>query len=110
MPRGFRGLFKTADGGSTWSPANDGLQQLAQIGAIVVGMAVDSIRRGTAYAATSGDGVYKTTDGGATWSRFNDGLGSLDVRALLIADDGIYAATAAGVFRSTLESAPGVSR
>jgi photosystem II stability/assembly factor-like uncharacterized protein len=57
------------------------------------------------YAGTSGNGVYKTIDAGATWAPFNEGLSSFDVRALAIAADGVYAATAAGVFRARRQSA-----
>jgi len=65
-PRGFRGVFKSVDGGASWTPANSGLDGLAQTGVIVAAMAVDPNHRGTLYAATSGDGVYKTADWGAT--------------------------------------------
>jgi photosystem II stability/assembly factor-like uncharacterized protein len=99
-PRGFRGIYKTIDGGETWLLANNGLDRLTQIGVIIVSIAMDPIRPGTAYAATNGDGVYITSDGGATWTPWNEGLGSLDVRALALAEDGLYAATASGVFKA----------
>ncbi|MCW5518353.1 HYR domain-containing protein [Aureitalea sp. L0-47] len=65
------GLWKTTDGGSSWSPMSD---QLASIG--VSGIAVDHNNPNTVYILTGdGDGadtysigVMKSTDGGATWN------------------------------------------
>jgi photosystem II stability/assembly factor-like uncharacterized protein len=98
-PVGFRGMFKSTDAGATWSPINNGLDRLAQVGATIVSLAIDPTDPGTLYAATSGDGVYRTRDGGAIWASFNDGLPTFDIRAIAIAPDGVYAATASGVFR-----------
>jgi hypothetical protein len=65
------GVWKTTDGGSTWSPMSDAL---ASIG--VSGIAVDHANPNTVYILTGdGDGadtysigVMKSTDGGATWN------------------------------------------
>jgi hypothetical protein len=65
------GVWKTTDGGATWSPMSDAL---ASIG--VSGIAVDHANPNTVYILTGdGDGadtysigVMKSTDGGATWS------------------------------------------
>ena len=69
------GLWRTTDGGSTWTPLTD---TLASIG--VSGIAVDHGNPNTIYILTGdGDGadtwsigVMKSTDGGATWA--NTGL------------------------------------
>ena len=58
-----RGLFKTADGGSTWE--RKGLN-----GRSVYALASDPDDPSIIYASTS-NGVYKTTDGGESWSEPN---------------------------------------
>ena len=65
------GLWKTTDGGSTWTPMSDSLASLG-----VSGIAVDHNNPNTVYILTGdGDGgdtqsigVMKSTDGGSTWS------------------------------------------
>jgi photosystem II stability/assembly factor-like uncharacterized protein len=67
------GLWKTTDGGMTWSAITDGQVKSASVGAVAVsesnpdivyiGMGETCIR-GNIMA---GDGVYKSTDAGKTW-------------------------------------------
>ena len=67
------GLWKTTDGGDTWTPVTDGQIKSASVGAVAVsesnpdvvyiGMG-ESCIRGNIMA---GDGVYKSTDAGKTW-------------------------------------------
>lgn len=67
------GVWKTTDGGTTWSPVSDGQIASASVGAI----AIDPRQPDTVYVGMGegqlrgnvlqGDGVYKTEDGGATW-------------------------------------------
>ncbi|MCP3960310.1 MAG: hypothetical protein GY719_20905 [bacterium] len=63
------GVFKSTDGGTTWSAANDGLTQLT-----IMALAIDPQTPSTLYAATFSDGVFKSTDGGVTWSLASEGL------------------------------------
>ena len=68
------GLWKTTDGGMTWSVITDGHVKSASVGAVAVsesnpdivyiGMG-ESCIRGNIMA---GDGVYKSTDAGKTWT------------------------------------------
>ena len=74
------GVFKTTNGGASWSPVNSGLDGLAALG--VLSLAIDPTAPDTVYAGT-GSGLYKTTTGGASWSLANTGLTSV-VNALAI--------------------------
>jgi photosystem II stability/assembly factor-like uncharacterized protein len=95
------GVFKTTDGGVSWS--STGLSQSISV------LAVDPRVPTTIYAArgwdASGagwDGVFKSTDGGATWSAVGPPLSwasSLAVDATATAT--LYAGSAYGVLRST---------
>ncbi len=68
------GVWKTTDGGTTWSPMTDGLSSLAS-GYI----AIDPNNNLTLYYGTGelhycgdcfyGDGLFKSTDGGTTWTK-----------------------------------------
>ncbi len=67
------GLFRTTDGGSTWTPISDGKIPVGSMGSVAVadsdpniiyvGTGSDGIRSNV----STGRGVYRTTDGGATW-------------------------------------------
>jgi len=73
---GQAGLYKTTDGGDTWSVINDGLPGRAgrcpSFPSTTIehihALAVDPADSLIVYAATS-EGLYKTTDGGASWSK-----------------------------------------
>ncbi len=82
-PNAERGLFKTTDGGKTWSPI---LQRDENTG--VVDVAVDPTDSRIVYAALyqhrrtpfgfvgggAGSGLFKSVDAGATWTRLSAGL------------------------------------
>jgi len=67
------GMWRTTDGGATWTPISDGQFKTGSVGAIAVsesdpntlyvGMGEPDIRGN----ASAGDGVYKSTDAGKTW-------------------------------------------
>jgi hypothetical protein len=95
------GVWKSSDGGSTWTPIFDN-QGTTSIGALLV--VGSTLYVGTGEANTSSDsyagiGVLKTTDGGATWSQVggNELNGALIFR---LAQDGtkIFAATSHGLY------------
>ena len=68
------GLWKTTDGGTTWTPAADKFLKSSSVGAVAVsesdpdvvyaGMGETQLRGNI----IQGDGVYRTSDGGKTWS------------------------------------------
>src|SRR6476659_9686697 len=67
------GLFRTTDGGVSWTPISDGKILLGSMGSIAVadsdpniiyvGTGSDGVRSNV----STGRGVYRTVDGGATW-------------------------------------------
>ena len=77
------GLWKTTDGGDSWTPVTDGQIRSASVGAVAVsetnpdivyiGMGESCIRGNV----MSGDGVYRSTDAGKTWT--NVGFASSQV-------------------------------
>jgi photosystem II stability/assembly factor-like uncharacterized protein len=82
-PNAERGVYKTTDGGKTWSQVlkiNDdtGVSDIAmdpQSPDILYAAAYE--RRRTPYGFNGGgpdSGIYKTTDGGATWKKLTKGL------------------------------------
>ena len=68
------GVYKTTNGGTTWTNVTDGFLNTSSVGAIAVapsnaniiyvGMGEHAIRGTT---LSHGDGVYKSSDGGKTW-------------------------------------------
>lgn len=82
-PNEERGLFKTTDGGKTWTKvlyinADTGVNDIA-----MDPMNPDTIyaaayqRRRTAFGMNGGgpgSAIYRTTDGGATWKKLTEGL------------------------------------
>ncbi|MDQ7054737.1 MAG: hypothetical protein Q9P14_18285 [candidate division KSB1 bacterium] len=83
---GDRGLFKTTDGGKTWTKLTNGLPNDGKTGAI--DLVMDPTDPNTLYVAfyqrlrrpyrfDSGGpngGIFKTTDGGNTWRKLTNGL------------------------------------
>ena len=79
-----RGVYKTTDGGQTWSFA--GLYDAGQIGAVRIHPTNPNIvwvsAGGDIFKPNSERGVFKTTDGGKSWRKVlfvSDQLGAMDV-------------------------------
>src|SRR5207249_2244542 len=73
------GVFKSTDGGESWSAVSAGLPNLP-----VPALAIDPQTSTTLYAGTQGGGVFKSTDGGESWSDFNTGLTNLLVSSVVV--------------------------
>jgi hypothetical protein len=91
------GVFKSTNGGDSWSAVNTGLP-----GGAVSVLAIDPAMPATLYAGTYTAGVFKSTDGGASWSAINTGLTSLAIQVLNMNPPTLYAGTdGGGVFAIT---------
>jgi photosystem II stability/assembly factor-like uncharacterized protein len=112
------GLWKTTDGGMSWTAVTDGQIKSASVGAVAVsesnpdtlyiGMGESCIRGNI----MPGDGVYKSTDAGKTWSHvgFSDSDAISKIRIhpanpniVFVADFGKYSAPSdeRGVFKTS---------
>jgi photosystem II stability/assembly factor-like uncharacterized protein len=79
-----RGVYKSTDGGQTWSFA--GLYETGQIGAVRIHPTNPNVvwvaAIGNAFKNNPERGVYKTTDGGKTWRKvlyLSDSTGAADL-------------------------------
>ena len=75
------GLFRSEDGGRTWTKLTLPVKHDAPD---VMAVTPDPRDAGTVYVATHEAGVFKTADGGRSWSEINSGLGGQDVHGLAI--------------------------
>jgi hypothetical protein len=104
------GIWKSTDGGGTWTPKGDLLQNIA-----ISTLIQDPRNANTLYAGTGegyynldalrGAGIFKSIDGGETWNQLASTANSdfFYVQKMAItkgATQRIYAATRTGLFRS----------
>ncbi len=101
------GLWKTEDGGQTWSSNTDNLPTLG-----VSAIAVDYTNPNVLYMGTgdrdagdaAGMGVMKSTDGGSTWQFAKVGMGDVTVGRIIMHPSDhltLLAATSGGLFKTT---------
>jgi len=98
-------VFKSADGGATWSSTGPP-------DAFLLSLAIDSLNATTIYvgsaSGTAGPGkVFKTSDGGAGWTDVSNGLSTapstgavLSLAVDPVTDGVVYAGTDAGLYKS----------
>jgi uncharacterized protein (TIGR03437 family) len=75
---GARPLWKSSDGGATWTPV-DNLPF-----AYLQALAPDPKAANTLYAGAADRGVFKTTDGGSTWTRISTGIVDPQIYSLAV--------------------------
>src|SRR5437762_1254015 len=71
------GVFKSSNGGGSWTAINTGLTNLA-----LRALAIDPQTPATVYAGTDGGNVFKSTNGGGNWTSIP--TGAFGVYALAI--------------------------
>jgi len=88
------GLYKSEDGGATFTEINNGLLFL-NVWDILI------LENDDIIVATQG-GLYKSTDDGGNWSSFGAGLPVIGIQRIAMADNGyLFAGTqSAGMYRS----------
>jgi len=102
------GIYKTANGGQTWTPIGTGLNTTS-----ITDIAIDPGNQQVIYVGGGGagvPGVYRSLDNtGLSWAPMMDGMGSRVVYSLAIdhnTPQNIYAGTSSGVWKYTLVSGP----
>jgi photosystem II stability/assembly factor-like uncharacterized protein len=102
------GVFESKNAGESWTKRMDGMKEVL----MVVSLAMDPTQRAVLYAGTSG-GVYKSVDQAGHWEKVNNGLvppqmvktsRALGVTSVLVdpfEPDTVYAATLAGLYKTT---------
>ncbi len=94
------GVFKSTDGGETWSKVSNVME-----GQAVCSVFVDPSNPAVLYATATSDGkAFKSTDGGDTWEELEFGFPRLGGCGLLVdpADSSVLFATSeTGIIRST---------
>ena len=100
------GLWKTTDGGTTWTTLTEALPRLG-VSSILIDPSTPSmiwIGTGDRDAGDApGLGVYKSTDGGSTWSASNTGMGNSTVGMMIMHPTSFttfLAATSTGIYKS----------
>jgi photosystem II stability/assembly factor-like uncharacterized protein len=73
----FEGVFRTSDGGATWTAVNTGLPVRYPYGSQVFDLAMDPVQPDTLYLGDLLDfGAFKTATGGDSWFHVINGLGT----------------------------------
>lgn len=106
---GGQGLFRSLDGGTTWTQLVAGLEPNAEIKDVVV----DPTDTEIAYCCDHLSGVYATTNMGDTWLAINSGLTHRTMNVLALSDDGsvLYAGTeGGGIYRLGAVTGTGIDR
>src|SRR6185436_11496945 len=96
------GVFKTADGGTSWSAINSGLPigGLPGVTHRVTFLVIEPQDPGAVYAGCEEAGTFKTTDGGASWNAVTGLPAYIIALAVDSRTNTVYAGTSIGAFKS----------
>jgi hypothetical protein len=98
---GFGYLFRSKNGGKTWTELPDFKALLSENAAVSEIYATIENRRTVFYIATRYEGVFRSNDRGDTWTQLDLGLNgeARRVRDVVVYDDRLYAGTHDGLYR-----------
>lgn len=112
---GFGYMYRSQDGGVTWSELTGFKAMLAENAAVGELYAVVENTTTVFYASTRYEGVFRSPNGGDIWQKLDSGLAgeARRVREVLVYNGIIYAGTHAGLYRlqpgsSVWEFVPGL--
>jgi photosystem II stability/assembly factor-like uncharacterized protein len=91
------GIWRTTDGGSTWTNVSNGLPDNN-----ITSLVVDGSR---VLAATDSSGILLSMNYGGYWHALNKGLPTPYVSSLIVSGEYLYAGAMGGVWRMPLSSA-----
>jgi len=94
-------IFRSEDGGATWSEIPGFRNLLSANSAVGVVYTTVESNRSVLYAGTRFDGVFRSQDSGATWQQLDGGLGgeARRIRSLASYGNMLYAGTHNGLYR-----------
>jgi photosystem II stability/assembly factor-like uncharacterized protein len=93
------GVYKSLDGGISWSPSNVGIEQLS-----IRALDINPKHPAIVYVGDNDGNIFKSTDSGTTWSPASSGLTATRISDLAINAQNpeiLYAGTNFGVFGSS---------
>ncbi len=96
MPGSNDSVYKSTDGGGSWSPSASGMPQSLP----VYGFAIAAASPSTILAATT-SGVYRSLDAGETWAASSNGIGDPTLTSIAFLGGVYYAGSTGGIYRST---------
>lgn len=88
------GVYKSVDGGETWSPPGFGMPN------VVVGMMVVNPENTSVLLAATNEGVYKTSNGGDSWSLVSPTNNFKDIKLHPTNPEIVYATGSTAFFKS----------
>ena len=110
------GVWKSTDGGSSWLPLTDDMENLAVVTLAIMPDSPNTIIAGTGEGVyigrpivrsrgVEGNGIYRSTDDGENWQAIGNTLDNPDFRFVnkirVSQDSTLFAATEKGIWRST---------